>query len=276
MPSPPSPVAFSFFGIDIRWYALFMLAGIVVGIALTRALATRLDLDPDWVLDGAPWVVLAAIVGARTYYVLLRGGYFLDHPLEAINIRRGGLSFHGALVAGVVAFALLCWRYRQPFLRWTDAIIPGVALAQAIGRWGNWANQEAFGTPTTLPWGLWIAPEHRPPDFAAYERFHPTFLYESLFNLANAAILTVIALRIPGSRRLRHGDVLGMYLIAYGVARFLIERIRTDSLYIGPLPAAFWLSWALIAAGVALLALIHAPGKREAFSAPTADKSAAG
>jgi phosphatidylglycerol:prolipoprotein diacylglycerol transferase len=276
MPSPPSPVAFSLVGIDIRWYALFMLAGIVAGIALTRALAARLDLDPDWVLDAAPWVVLAAIAGARVYYVALRGRYFLDHPLEAINIRLGGLSFHGALVAGVVAFALLCWRFQQPFLRWTDAIIPGVALAQGIGRWGNWANQEAFGTPTTLPWGLWIDPAHRPAEFAGFERFHPTFLYESLFNLANAVILTAIALRIPGSRRLRHGDVLGIYLIAYGTARFLIERIRTDSLYIGPLPAAFWLSWALIAAGVLLLALIHAPRRDEAFPAPAADKSAAG
>lgn len=278
MPSPPDPVAFSLLGIDIRWYALFMLAGIVAGIAMTRALAARLDLDPDWVLDGAPWVVLAAIVGARVYYVLLRGQYFLDHPLEAINIRLGGLSYHGALIAGVIAFAILCWRAHQPFLRWTDAIIPGVALAQAIGRWGNWANQEAFGTPTTLPWGLWIDPAHRPPQFAAFDRFHPTFLYESLFNLANAIILTAIALRVPQSRRLRHGDVLAIYLIAYGVARFLIERIRTDSLYIGPLPAAFWLSWALIAAGVALLALIHAPGRREAFpapAAPAADKSAA-
>jgi phosphatidylglycerol:prolipoprotein diacylglycerol transferase len=176
MPSPIDPVAFSLFGVDIRWYALFMLAGAAAGIVLTRFLAGRLGLDPDWALDAAPWIVLWSIVGARAYYVALRAGYFLSHPAEAINIRLGGMSFHGALVAGTLAFAILCWRQHQPFLAWTDAAIPGVALAQAIGRWGNWANQEAFGTPTTLPWGLAIDPAHRPPQIADQELFQPTIL----------------------------------------------------------------------------------------------------
>jgi len=257
MPSPSQPIAFSIFGIDVRWYALFMLASVVAGLLLARFLAGRIGLDPDWVVDAAPWVVLFAIVGARTYYVALRGEYFFSHPGEALNIRLGGLSFHGALIAGTIAFAVLCRRARQPFLWWTDAVVPAVALAQAIGRWGNWANQEAFGTPTTAPWGLWIDPERRPPQFAGDERFHPTFLYESLFNLANAAVLSWLALRIPRSARLRHGDVLAIYLVNYGTARFLIERIRTDSLYLGPLPAAYWLSWGLIAIGVALLIFLR-------------------
>ena len=253
MPTPPDPVAFSIAGIDIRLYALFMLAGVICGVWLTRVLAARVGLDPDWVMDAAPWVVLFSILGARAYYVLLRSEYFVNRPWEAVNIRLGGLSFHGGLIAGTVGFAVLCWRSRQPFLRWTDAAIPGVALAQAIGRWGNWANQEAFGTPTNAPWGLWIDPDRRPAMFAEVDRFHPTFLYESLFNLANAVALAWLALRIPRSRWLRHGDVLAFYLMGYGTARFLIERIRTDSLYLGPLPAAFWLSWGLIATGVALL-----------------------
>ena len=255
MPSPADPIAFSFLGLDVRWYALFMLAGVVAGVLLSRELAGRIGLDPDWVIDATPWVVLFSIVGARIYYVVLRADHFVSHPAEAINIRLGGLSFHGALIAGIIAFAILCRRARQPFLRWTDAVVPGVALAQAIGRWGNWANQEAFGTPTTAPWGLWIDPERRPAEFASVERFHPTFLYESIFNLANAALLSYVALRIPASRRLRHGDVLALYLINYGVARFLIERVRTDSLYLGPLPAAYWLSGGLVAAGLILLVL---------------------
>jgi len=254
MPSPSNPVAISFGGIDIRWYALFMLAGVVSGVWLSRFLGRRIGLDPDWVIDVAPWVVLSSILGARVYYVLLRSDYFTTRPWEAINIRLGGLSFHGALIAGTAGFAVLCWRARQPFWRWTDVAIPGVALAQAVGRWGNWSNQEAFGTPTTALWGLWIDPSRRPPQFAEFDRFHPTFFYESLFNLANAAILSWLALQISGSRWLRHGDVLALYLIDYGVARFLIERIRTDSLYLGPLPAAYWLSWGLVGAGVALLA----------------------
>jgi phosphatidylglycerol:prolipoprotein diacylglycerol transferase len=254
VPSPSDPTAFSLLGVDIRWYALFMVAGIVAGIALSRALASRLGLDRDWLLDAAPWVILAAIVGARAYYVALRGEYFLSHPLDAINIRLGGMAFHGSLVAGTLAFAYLCRRNQQPFWKWSDAIIPGVALAQAVGRWGNWANQEAFGTPTDLPWGLAIDATHRPPQYVNAERFHPTFLYESLFDLANAALLSWLAFRVRRSRVLVEGDILGIYLINYGIGRFLIERLRTDSLYLGPLPAAYWLSWALIAAGIAVLA----------------------
>jgi phosphatidylglycerol:prolipoprotein diacylglycerol transferase len=257
MPSPSDPIAFSIFGLDVRWYALFMLAGVIAGLLLTRFLAGRIGLDPDWVFDAAPWVVLFSIVGARSYYVALRAEHFLVQPAEAINIRLGGLAFHGALIAGAATFAVVCHRARQPFFWWTDAIVPAVALAQAIGRWGNWANQEAFGTPTTAPWGLWIDPARRPTEFADVERFHPTFLYESLFNLVNAAVLSWVALRIPASARLRHGDVLAIYLISYGAARFLIERIRTDSLYLGPLPAAYWLSWTLIAVGAALLIFLR-------------------
>jgi phosphatidylglycerol:prolipoprotein diacylglycerol transferase len=264
MPSPSDPVAFSVLGLDVRWYALFMLAGVVAGVFLARFLAGQIGLDPDWVIDAAPWIVLFAIVGARSYYVALRAEHFISHPAEAINIRLGGLAFHGALIAGTVAFAVLCRRAHQPFLWWTDAVVPAVALAQAIGRWGNWANQEAFGTPTAAPWGLWIDPARRPAKFAGVERFHPTFLYESLFNVVNAALLSWVALRVPASARLRHGDVLAIYLINYGLARFLIERIRTDSLYLGPLPAAYWLSWGLVAVGVALLIFL-----RWARSAPT-------
>lgn len=260
MPSPLDPVAIAIAGIEIRWYALFMLGGVIAGLVLTRFLATRLGLDPDWVLDAAPWIVLTSILGARVYYVALRADHFALQPWDAVNIRLGGLSFHGGLIAGVATFAALCWRSRQPFWKWTDAAIPGVAIAQAVGRWGNWANQEAFGTPTRLPWGLAIDRGQRPPGFVDAERFHPTFLYESLFNAANALLLSWLALRIHRSRALHHGDVLAIYLINYGLARFLIERIRVDSLYLGSLPAAYWLSWALVAAGIALMLYLRRPG----------------
>jgi phosphatidylglycerol:prolipoprotein diacylglycerol transferase len=269
MPSPPSPIAASLFGIDIRWYALFMLAGVVAGIMLARALARRLGLDPDWVLDAIPWIVLTSIIGARTYYVLLRADEFGAHPAEAVNIRLGGLSFHGALVAGVATFVFLCHRAGQPLLRWTDVAAPAVALAQAVGRWGNWANQEAFGTPTSLPWGLAIDPAHRPTQFMAADRFHPTFLYESAFNLLNAIILSWVALSIPRSRFLRHGDVLAFYLITYGVGRYAIETLRTDSLYIGPFPAAFWLSWLLILSGLILFLAPRIVGQSRVHSETT-------
>ncbi len=263
MPSISDPVAFRFLGIDIRWYALFILTGIVAAIAVMQVVARRRGMDPEFILDVAPWVVLAGIAGARLYYLLLKAGYYMDHPREAVNIRLGGLTIHGALAGGILAFAWFCWRRRQPFLAWADVVIAAVPVGQAIGRWGNWANQEAFGTPTTLPWAVRIDPAHRPPEFAAYSTFHPTFLYESVLDLLIAGFLIWMALRLPRSRFLRDGDVLWTYGVLYGVARLAVESIRTDSLYIGPLPAAYWVSGALIVGGVTMLVL-----RRVAWSSP--------
>jgi phosphatidylglycerol:prolipoprotein diacylglycerol transferase len=250
MPSPADPTAFELGPLAVRWYAVFILSGIVAGIWLVQRLARRRGFDPEFVLDAAPLVILAGVVGARTYYVLLKPGYFLDHPDQIVNLRLGGLTIHGAIVAGLLVLWWYARRRRQRLLAWLDVMVPGLALAQALGRWGNWANQEAFGTPSDLPWAVEIAPHRRPAEYAVAETFHPTFLYESIFNLINAAVLAWLAANLPRTR-LREGDVFFIYLVNYGVARFLIERIRTDSLYIGPLPAAYWLSFALIAAGAA-------------------------
>jgi phosphatidylglycerol:prolipoprotein diacylglycerol transferase len=258
LPTISDPIAFSFFGIDVRWYAMFILAGIVAAIAVMYVIARRRGMDPEFILDVAPWVVVAGIVGARAYYIVLKAGYFAEHPGEALNVRLGGLTIHGALAGGILAFAWFCWRRRQPFLAWTDVVIAAVPIGQAIGRWGNWANQEAFGTPTDLPWGVRIDPAHRPPEYAAYSTFHPTFLYEGILDLGIAAILIWLVLQLPHDRRLREGDVLWTYFVLYGLARLAVERIRTDSLYIGPLPAAYWVSGALIAGGLLMIVLRHA------------------
>lgn len=253
MPVLHDPTAFSLGPLDVRWYALFILTGIFTGIGLSSWLAGRRGLDPDFLLDLAPFVVIGALIGARVYYIMLRWEYFLDHPSEALNVRLGGMTIHGGLVAGVLVVWWYTRRHNQSMLVWTDIIAPGLAVGQAIGRWGNWANQEAFGTPTDLPWAVTIHPENRPAGYADVATFHPTFLYESIFNVANAIVLSWLVLQIPKRTWLRPGDVTGSYLIAYGVARLLIERIRTDSLMIGPWPAAYWLSFALIAAGTAVI-----------------------
>ncbi|MGN6484423.1 MAG: prolipoprotein diacylglyceryl transferase [Thermomicrobiales bacterium] len=255
MPSPSSPTAFSIGPLDIRWYAIFILLGMACGVGLACWLAKRRDLDPDFLLDMVPWIVVIGLVGARAYYVMLKWDFYVQHPAEAINVRLGGMTIHGAIVAGVTTAVVYCLRHEQPVFRWFDVMAPGLALGQAIGRWGNWANQEAFGTPSTLPWAVRIDPAHRPPGYEGVATFHPTFLYESVFDVANAAVLAWLVLRAPRLRWLRPGDIAWIYLIAYGIARYLIERIRTDSLYIGPLPAAFWFSFALVGAGVVMLIL---------------------
>ena len=255
MPTLTDPVAIAIGPLEVRWYAIFIMSGIAAAIGLSYWLAARRGLDPDFLLDIAPWVVFIAIAGARLYYVILEWERFRDDFGDAINIRTGGLAIHGALAAGVVTIIVLCRTRGQPTLTWLDIIAAGAGLGQAIGRWGNWANQEAFGKPTDLPWAVTIAPARRPDEYAQDATFHPTFLYESLFNLANAVFLSWLVLRGPRLGWLRPGDVLATYMVTYGVARFVIERMRTDSLYIGPLPAALWLSMAMVAGGGILFIL---------------------
>lgn len=249
MPVLDDPTAFSLGPLDVRWYALFILTGIFLAIGLCSWLAQQRGLDTEFVLDLAPVVVITSLVGARIYYIMLRWDYFVDHPAEAINVRLGGLTIHGGIIAGVLGVWWYTRRHRQSFLLWTDIIAPGLALGQAIGRWGNWANQEAFGTPTDLPWAVTIAPHNRPDAYPDQATFHPTFLYESIFNLANAVALSWLVLQVPKRIGLRAGDVTGAYLVTYGIVRLLIEPMRTDSLMIGSWPAAYWLSLALIAGG---------------------------
>ncbi len=268
MPTLGDPTAFSLGPIEVRWYALFILTGILAAIGLSYWLAGQRGRDADFLLDIAPMVVFLSIAGARLYYVLLEWDYFVDHPAQAINIRSGGLSIHGALIVGVITVVVLCRRQGEPFFAWADIIMPGVALGQAIGRWGNWANQEAFGTPTDLPWAVTIDPPRRPEGYEQVATFHPTFLYESVFNLLNALVLSWLVLRLPVMRTLRDGDVAALYLINYGIIRFFIERIRTDSLYIGPLPAAYWLSFLLIGSGVAIMVMVRSADQDPVVAAP--------
>jgi phosphatidylglycerol---prolipoprotein diacylglyceryl transferase len=270
MPTLHDPIAIALGPLEIRWYAVFILSGILGAVALSYWLAAKRGLDPEFIFDLAPWVVFLGIAGARLYYVLLEWDRFRDDPLGALNIRSGGLTIHGAIIAGIIVIWVLCQRARQPFLTWVDLIVPGVALGQALGRWGNWANQEAFGTPTDVPWAVTIDPARRPDGYDHISTFHPTFLYESIFNLVNVVVLSWLVLRVPHVSRLRSGDVTGLYLISYGVIRFFIERIRTDSLYIGPWPAAYWMSFALIGAGMVIMVarrtVLAAPGDRAAGS----------
>ena len=250
MPKLENPVAISLFGLGIRWYAMFILTGILCAILLMQWLARKRGMDPGFPLDLAPWVVFLAIGGARLYYLLLKPGYYLDNPDEALNMRLGGLTVHGALAGGAIGLYLYTRHRQQRFFSWGDLIVAALPVGQAIGRWGNWANQEAFGEPSDLPWAVTIDPQNRPAGLAQFSTFHPTFLYESILNLAIAAILVAVVLNMSVNRFWREGDAVWLYLVLYGLVRFAIESLRTDSLYVGPFPAAYWVSWGLILAGV--------------------------
>jgi phosphatidylglycerol---prolipoprotein diacylglyceryl transferase len=258
LPSPSSPIAFSLGTFEIRWYALFILTGIVFGTLVAAEIARRRGQNDTFLLDAAPIVVIAAVVGARLYYIALECRYFADHPDRIVSLQLRGLTIHGALIGGIACFWWLCRRHYEQFLRWADTIIVGVPVGQAIGRWGNWANQEAFGRPTDLPWGVQIDPLRRPAEYVNAEQFHPTFLYESLCSIAIAAMLAIAVLRFGKCVWWRNGYALALYLILYGVVRLAVESMRTDSLYIGPWPAAYWLSGVLIICGGALALFVKA------------------
>jgi phosphatidylglycerol---prolipoprotein diacylglyceryl transferase len=247
--------AFSIGPFSVEWYAIFIMTGAVLGSILAGRLAQFRGLKADAIFDIALVSIISGVIGARLYFVMLQWDYYGQNPMQILNIPRGGLSIHGAIIFGVAAIILMTWRMKQPVLSWLDVAAPAVAIGQAIGRWGNYANQEAFGTPTDRWWGIAIRPENRPVQYAEETHFHPTFFYESVLNLGSAALLTFIIVRYSGREWLRAGDVLAIYLILYGIIRWPLEWIRTDSLFIGPAPAAYWLSGALILTGALLLAL---------------------
>lgn len=216
---------------SLRWYGLLIASAVVVGLTLARRLARRRSIDPTLVSDLLPFLVLGAILGARTYYVLLEWRHYSGRWGEMLAIWHGGIAIHGALIGGSLATILFCrWR-RQAFWPLLDVLLPAVALGQAIGRWGNFFNSEAFGLPTDLPWRLSIPPINRPPQFAEQTTFHPTFLYESLWNVGVCVLLLVLFRQASRGRLdLRPGALSCVYLMAYSCGRFWIEGLRLDPL----------------------------------------------
>jgi prolipoprotein diacylglyceryl transferase len=233
MPAPYSPFLIDLGFIQLRWYSVCIIAGIVLAIWLTRREFARRGYDPNLVDDFAYVVVPLGIIGGRLYHVFTTLDLYKDDWLAAFQIWKGGLGIYGAVIAGTIGVAIVArWR-RLPFAVVTDCIAPGLILAQAIGRWGNYFNQEIFGPPTDLPWGLFVDPAFRPAAYAAFERFHPTFLYESLWNLGVGLALLWLSRRywrswLPGTLTL-------LYVAAYSFGRFLLENLKVDDvLMIGP------------------------------------------
>lgn len=232
-------VAFTIGPLQVHWYAIMIVCGMVLGMLLCRRLAQKKGLSADDLLDLALVLIPLGIVCARLYYVVFNWSYYGAHPEHIIAVWRGGLAIHGGILGGLLGLVLVCRKKRQSVRLWADAIAPGLILAQGIGRWGNYFNQEAYGYETDLPWAMFIDGAYR----------HPTFLYESIWDVLGCLLLVLLWRQW---RTRRTGDVAACYLIYYSVGRFFIEHFRTDSLMLGPLQMAQVISVVGIIAGLAL------------------------
>ncbi len=221
------PVAVSLGPIQVHWYGIIMGTAVLLGLWIAIREGQRHGLDSELFLDMMIWVIPAAIVGARLYYVAFEWEYYLQNPGDIIAVWKGGLAIHGGLIGALIAGAFFVKKRGVPFLQIADIVAPSIILGQAIGRWGNFMNQEAHGGEVSRQFleGLYL------PDWlidqmniqGAY--YHPTFLYESLWNVAGLVILLLLRRWNP-----RRGEIFFTYLIWYSLGRFFIEGLRTDSL----------------------------------------------
>ena len=254
--------------LHIYFYGVLIMTGVIAAAILSYFEAKRRKLNPEIILDVLFWIILGGIIGARIWHIFtpppsmmitdpisgklvnpyFAGGY--PHLLDIINIRNGGLGIPGAVIGGALALWIYCRSKKLSFLTWTDVIVPGLALAQAIGRWGNFFNQELYGKPTNLPWKIYIEPSRRVAGYENFSYFHPLFLYESLYNLACMGFLLWLGRRFP--KWLKEGDLFLIYLILYPIGRFFLEFLRLDSSQLWGINAnqTFVAIVALISAGI--------------------------
>jgi len=254
----------------IRWYGVLIVVGALLAGYIASSEARRKGDQTEHVWDALAVVLITGLIGARLYHVFssptgsIGWEYYRRHPLDIIAFWRGGfagLGIYGAVAGG--ALGLLAYTYwnKLPFLRWADSAAPGLVLAQAIGRWGNYINQELYGYPTTLPWGITIDAAHRIPPYdnltlyPLETRFHATFLYESLWNFLCFALLMLLARRY--SDRLLEGDVFTAYFILYPVGRFFVEALRPDAWKVASIPVAQIIALVCVAAAGATLWYRH-------------------
>ena len=251
--------------IHLSYYGMILMFGALLAAWLAERDAKRRSLNSDFVWDALIWVLIGGILGARIWHILtppesmVQAGFttkwYLTHPLDMLTTWRGGLGIPGAVIGGVLTLYWYCRRRKQNFSTWLDVVAPSLALGQAVGRWGNFVNQELYGSPTTLPWGIHI---DNAPGYSAGTRFHPLFLYESLWNFANLALLLWLGRRCAA--RLKSGDLFLTYLITYPIGRFFLEFLRLDTSQVAGLNANQTLMAAVALAAIAALVWRHRRG----------------
>lgn len=262
--NPPS-LAFSIGPLHIHWYGLCLVGGMLAALAVSFWLTDRYAIRRDDLFDLSFWLIIGGLVGARLYDVLLELPYYISHPWQILAIWQGGLAIHGAILAGLIIIFIFARRKRIDFFKISSLLVPGVALGQAIGRWGNYFNQELFGQPTDLPWGIPISVMNRPAAYVTGSYFHPTFLYESLGCLMIFILLTALNLRAIRKNRLSRRFYvwsLGLYMILYSILRFSLEYIKIDAT-----PCLLGMRWPqlaslLLAAGGIILISCYAQPKK--------------
>ncbi len=233
--------------------ALACLIGVITAYFVYKRFYSDKNSEKIW--DFSAYALIGGIIGARLYYCLLNFPYYIKHLTEIFNIRGGGMSIHGGLAAGICILIIFAKKFKLGVLKVLDAFACGTALAQSIGRWGNFFNSEAFGLPTNLPWKLYIPESRRPEEFINYDYFHPTFLYESILDLI---IFIILLWAIKKLSRKYEGVTFFIYLILYAAARFFVEQIRIDSaLNISGIPVAQIISVMMIIIGTCGICILY-------------------
>lgn len=228
-------------------YGLMIALGALAGVELARRRGPSRGIDPDDITAIATWAVPAGLIGARLYHVITDWRRFEGQWFDAVKVWEGGLGIPGGIIVGSIVGLWVAHRRGIDLFDAQDVIAPSLPLAQAIGRWGNWWNQEVFGRPTALPWGLEIDRANRPARYADEPTFHPTFLYESLWNLGLVASLVLV----DRKGWLRRGQLFWLYVVGYGVGRLWVEALRVDEAsLIGPFRVNIWVSLAAIIGGL--------------------------
>lgn len=265
------PVIFSFnigsLTFALRWYGVLIMLGIVVSAWMTTLLLKKRGEDPEWIWDMLIWLVIGGVIGARLWYVINAtvGGsqYYVNNPIQIINIPQGGLHYYGAMVGGAIALVIYCKKQKLDLLLFMDSVAPSLLIGQALARPANFINQELYGQPTTLPWGIPIDSAHRLPEysdpllFPDSTRFHPTFAYEMIWNFITGGLLLWVMHK--WSKKIKPGAVFAAWLLLAGVGRIIIETWRPDQPVIpGTLLSYTRLVSILMAvAGAAALAYIY-------------------
>ncbi|HBS60177.1 MAG TPA: prolipoprotein diacylglyceryl transferase [Firmicutes bacterium] len=239
-------IAFQIGPLTFYWYGIIIATGIFAGFLAAAWQAKRRGENAEHILDILFYALPLSILGARIYYVLFTWEQYKNDPWEALAIWHGGLAIHGAVIAAVLVVIVYTRIHKLSFWHWADICAPSLILGQAIGRWGNFVNQEAFGAPTDLPWAIYIDYAHRPVGYEQYDYFHPTFLYESLWNFAVFFILQVLSAYQVKHRRIVQGGIVLSYFGFYSLGRFFVEGLRLDSLMFGPVRVAQLVSIMLV------------------------------